>query len=119
MGLFIKRPGGAVFCFARCCGIGTLPPGYELNALVEAILLFGFVCVSSAREVHGCHPSYGGCLENPTGGIVHPVGRFARVGIMRGGNWDSPKRPASRSNLRLKCAELSVWQFLERFLILD
>src|SRR5580704_8817753 len=49
MGLFIKRPGGAALCFARCCGIDTFPPGDKFDALIEAILLFGFAGVFDYR----------------------------------------------------------------------
>jgi len=53
MGLFIKRPGEAAFCFARCCGIDTVPPGHELKVLTEAILLFGFASDSLTGEAYG------------------------------------------------------------------
>src|ERR1700676_2467409 len=86
LGLFKERPGGAAFCFARCCGIDTLPPGDELNQLVEAILMiFGFLSVCLIVQAHGGRPRHSGCQGTPTGGIVHPVRPFAKGGIAEWG----------------------------------
>src|SRR5580704_5842536 len=78
MGLCKERPGGAVVCFARCCGIDTLPPGDKLHVLTEATLVFGFVCVCLIGEVHWRPPETRRLPRTPTGGIVHPDGHFAR-----------------------------------------
>jgi len=39
MGVCKEQLGGAAVCFARCCGIDTIPPEDRLHALTEAILI--------------------------------------------------------------------------------